>query len=131
MRACKGVSPRQQRHIFSLRAPLADQSRPSSKGPVRPQNPPCHSLTTTPPFVPRTPHRNLVKSRRRLLRRASALRLRVAARAGLRRWRRIVQNTRVARDGRIKGESWRRRKAMRAGVCALSDGSGRRVAQDR
>eukprot|EP00752_Nemacystus_decipiens_P006139 g5537.t1 len=78
-----------------------------------------------------TAFRNLVKSRRRLFRRASALRLRIAARAGLYRWRRVVQNTRVARDARIKGDSWRRRKATRAGVSALFDSSDRRVAQDR
>ncbi|CAM9151673.1 unnamed protein product [Pylaiella littoralis] len=75
--------------------------------------------------------RKLARSRRRLLRRANALRLRIAARAGLGRWRLVVRDTRVVRNAGINGETWWRERAKKAGVSALSDRSGRRVAQGR
>lgn len=75
--------------------------------------------------------RNLVQSRVRLFRRADALRLRIAARAGLGRWRLVVRDMKVVRNARINGETWWREKAAKAGVSALSDCSGRRVAQGR
>ncbi|CAB1100101.1 unnamed protein product [Ectocarpus sp. CCAP 1310/34] len=75
--------------------------------------------------------RNLAESRRRMVRRAAALCLRVAARAGLTRWRQSARDWRVAREACVKGEAWRRDKARRDGVSVLSGRLGRRAKHDR
>ncbi|CBJ32933.1 hypothetical protein Esi_0393_0025 [Ectocarpus siliculosus] len=75
--------------------------------------------------------RNLTESRRRMVRRAAALCLRVAARAGLTRWRQSARDSRVAREACVKGEAWRREKARRDGVSMLSGRLGGRAEQKR
>ncbi|CAM9131426.1 unnamed protein product, partial [Ectocarpus sp. 12 AP-2014] len=75
--------------------------------------------------------RNLAESRRRMVRRAAALCLRVATRAGLTRWRQSARDSRVARDACAKGEAWRREKARRDGVSVLSGRLGGRAEQNR
>ncbi|CAN0063122.1 unnamed protein product [Scytosiphon promiscuus] len=75
--------------------------------------------------------RKLLESKKRLLRRAAALRLRANARVGLGRWRKFARGTRKARAAFLAGDGWWQERTRRAGFSALRRNLARRVSQGR